>query len=140
MPEFNINFDPEDIDPPRPQFIREAPGQPTYELLTKLIKVVSEERPDGISATEVGAIVTHFLVQLRTFFTIEEMRFILPLLLGVAEQWTEQEDWINVMDGSRTSGPIVAEKVHANPDGREMMEELRKGMSEDELHRLLNGT
>lgn len=143
MPEFNIEFDPDDFDPRK----QDKPyGEPSdedvdagFELLKAVVHTVNQKRPDGMSALEVGGLIVQFMMQLRLYFDQDDMILIVEKLTKIAEKNVHKGEWINATTGKKAPPPILAEQVRDNPDGADMIDELKQGVSDEALRKLLDG-
>ena len=131
MSEFNIEFDPEDVD-------TVSAGDPSYELLRAVVKTINKQRPDGISAADVSALITQFLMQLRLWYKLDELHGILRQLLAIAEKSVHNEEWVNAETLEAAPPPILAEQVRDNPEGADMLAEYRAGLADEDLAKLLD--
>lgn len=141
MPDFNIEFDPEDVDP-RSQNQEETEAEKAasdyaYEMVAEIVKSVNRYYPKGIPPNVCAIIITQFLMQMRVFFYPQELHTIMHKLLVVAEKNVTNDEWMDAETGERAHAPVLAEHVRGNPDGPEMYQALKDGVDDDALRKLL---
>jgi hypothetical protein len=148
MPDFtpddNFGIEPDDVDPrkqePMPppqdgvQIERIGAGDPTYELIRKVVIQVNEARPDGISLGDISSLVVQFLMQMMLFLTVEQLHQVIHTLINIAYHNVQKQDWVSATDDKPVPPPVIAEHAYKNP---EMYRAYKAGVDDDALKKLL---